>query len=181
VQNHGNFLMLDEPTNHIDLPTKEVLEQALSEFPGTMLIVSHDRYLLSKIADRVVEVREGEVRSYPGSFGSYLSVIAEEQRAEQEQLMEDKRIRREEEYSASKQKQYRSKQQRADDAKRRARIRQLEEEIDSLETQISGLEKEISTPEVAGNFELMTEKCALLEQLRSEVEDKTEEWASLDE
>ncbi|MCR5143491.1 MAG: ABC-F family ATP-binding cassette domain-containing protein [Ruminococcus sp.] len=181
VQNHGNFLMLDEPTNHIDLPTKEVLEEALREFEGTMLIVSHDRYLLSKIADRVVEVREGGVRSFPGSFSNYMNVIAEEQRAEQEQIAEDKRIRREEEYAANKQKQYRSKQQRAEDAKRRQRIKQLEEEIDALETRIAELEEEISDPAVAADFALMTEKCNLLESLRNEVEEKTEEWVALEE
>lgn len=179
--NRGNFLMLDEPTNHIDLPTKEVLEEALRDFPGTILIVSHDRYLLGKIADRVIEVRDGDVRSHAGGFDSFLEMLADEQRAEADALAESKRIAREEDYAQRKQKQYRSKQQRAEDAKRRQRIAELEQLIDELESRAAELELEISDPEVAENFQLMTEKCSLLEQTRDEIDKLTEEWAELGE
>ena len=178
--NKGNFLILDEPTTHIDLSTKEVLEEALKDFEGTMLLVSHDRYLLSKTATRIVELTEGSVRSFDGGFEGYIKTIEAEEKAEQEKLAEDKRLKAEEEYKQSKQRSYRSKQQRADDAKRRQRIKELETEIAELEELIETLEAEIATPEVSGDYALMTEKCALLEQSRQDIDSKMEEWASLE-
>ncbi len=66
-----NFLMLDEPTNHIDIKTKEVLEQALLDFDGTILFISHDRYFLNKLADRIVEIRDQKLLSYVGNYEYY--------------------------------------------------------------------------------------------------------------
>jgi ATP-binding cassette subfamily F protein 3 len=70
---------LDEPTNHLDIPAKETLESALTQFDGTALIVSHDRYFISQVANKIVEVREGELRVYQGNYRYYLDKIAEEQ------------------------------------------------------------------------------------------------------
>jgi ATP-binding cassette subfamily F protein 3 len=74
-----NLLILDEPTNHLDIPAKETLESALTQFDGTALIVSHDRYFISQVANKIVEVREGELRVYQGNYRYYLDKIAEEQ------------------------------------------------------------------------------------------------------
>jgi len=68
-----NFLLLDEPTNHIDIKTKEVLEQALLEFDGTVLFISHDRYFLNKLADRIIEIRDKKLISYVGNYEYYKS------------------------------------------------------------------------------------------------------------
>ncbi|HEY9688537.1 MAG TPA: ATP-binding cassette domain-containing protein [Coleofasciculaceae cyanobacterium] len=74
-----NLLILDEPTNHLDIPAKETLESALTQFDGTALIVSHDRYFISQVANKIVEVRDGELRVYQGNYRYYLDKIAEEQ------------------------------------------------------------------------------------------------------
>jgi len=66
-----NCLVLDEPTNHLDIDSLEVLEAELERFPGTVVFVSHDRYFLDRIADRIVEVRDGEVRSHTGGYTAY--------------------------------------------------------------------------------------------------------------
>jgi ATP-binding cassette subfamily F protein 3 len=68
----GNFLLLDEPTNHLDMRAKDVLLTALQEFTGTVLFVSHDRYFIDKLATRVFEVGDGEVRVYPGNYEDYV-------------------------------------------------------------------------------------------------------------
>jgi ATP-binding cassette subfamily F protein 3 len=68
----ANFLVLDEPTNNLDIPSIEVLEAALDDFDGTVLAVSHDRYFLDRIADRIVAIEDGEVRTYPGNYSDYL-------------------------------------------------------------------------------------------------------------
>ena len=178
--NHGNLLILDEPTNHIDLPTKEVLEEALKEFGGTMILVSHDRYLLNKTASRIVELTPNHVRSFDGDFDFYINTITEEEKSATERQAEEKRAAAAEEYNEKKQKQYRSKQQRADDAKRRQLMRDLENEIEQIEEQIAELEEEIASPEIAADFAIMTEKCSQLEALRSQADEKMEQWATLD-
>jgi ATPase components of ABC transporters with duplicated ATPase domains len=67
-----NFLILDEPTNHLDIPAKEMLETALKEYDGTVAIVSHDRYFISQVANKIVEIRDGELIVYAGDYNYYL-------------------------------------------------------------------------------------------------------------
>jgi ATP-binding cassette, subfamily F, member 3 len=73
-----NLLILDEPTNHLDIPAKEMLEEALQNYEGSAIIVSHDRFFLEQVANKIVEVREGELRLYRGDYHYYLDKIAEE-------------------------------------------------------------------------------------------------------
>ena len=73
-----NLLMLDEPTNHLDIPAKEMLESAIQNYDGTVIIVSHDRYFISQVANKIVEIRDGEFRVYLGDYNYYLEKIAEE-------------------------------------------------------------------------------------------------------
>ncbi len=74
----ANLLILDEPTNHLDIPAKEMLEEALQNYDGTVIIVSHDRYFISQVANKIVEIREGELILYRGDYHYYLDKIAEE-------------------------------------------------------------------------------------------------------
>ena len=72
LQQKINTLIFDEPTNHIDIPTKEVLEEALEEFDGTLIFISHDRYFINKFADKVVEFENGKVNTYLGNYDNYI-------------------------------------------------------------------------------------------------------------
>lgn len=74
----ANLLILDEPTNHLDIPAKEMLEEALKHYDGTAILVSHDRYFISQVANKIVEIRDGEFRLYRGDYHYYLDKIAEE-------------------------------------------------------------------------------------------------------
>ncbi|NJN71508.1 MAG: ABC-F family ATP-binding cassette domain-containing protein [Limnothrix sp. RL_2_0] len=82
----ANFLILDEPTNHLDIPAKEMLENALKEYDGTVAIVSHDRYFISQVANKIVEVRDGELIVYNGDYHYYLEKIEQEKAATKARL-----------------------------------------------------------------------------------------------
>jgi ATP-binding cassette subfamily F protein 3 len=71
VYQQSNFLVLDEPTNHLDIPATESLEEALEAYTGTLIIVSHDRVFLDRIADRVIRIEGGKVTDYPGTFAEF--------------------------------------------------------------------------------------------------------------
>ena len=87
----ANLLILDEPTNHLDIPAKEMLENALKNYDGTALVVSHDRYFISQVANKIVEIRDGELRLYRGDYHYYLDKIEEEkERARLEKIEAEK-------------------------------------------------------------------------------------------
>ncbi|MGF1540084.1 MAG: ABC-F family ATP-binding cassette domain-containing protein [Pleurocapsa sp.] len=82
----ANLLILDEPTNHLDIPAKEMLEEALQNYDGTVIIVSHDRYFISQVANKIVEIRDGELVAYQGNYHYYLDKIEEEKAKEQQKI-----------------------------------------------------------------------------------------------
>lgn len=86
-----NLLILDEPTNHLDIPAKEMMEEALQHYDGTVLIVSHDRYFISQVATKIVEIRDGQLPVYAGDYHYYLDKLEEEKfKAKQEKLAAEK-------------------------------------------------------------------------------------------
>lgn len=177
--NRGNVLVLDEPTNHLDLSTKEVLEDALAEFGGTIILVSHDRYLLNKVASRIIEIKHDEVNSYEGNFDAYSEAVNAARQLKMQSEAEIKRAEEEKAYKEKKARQYRSKEQRAADAQKRNRIRELEKEIEDTEVLIFELENAISDPEIASDYSKMSEKCKELEEAKTALDQKMDEWAEL--
>ncbi len=178
VFEYGNVLILDEPTNHMDLTTKEVIERALEEFDGTIIMVSHDRYLLNKVPNKIVEMQPGSMMVYNGNFDYYLersAVLAEQAAAA---AVQEKRETRESEGAAQ---YHRSKQQRSEDARRKRRLRELEELTAALEEEIGALEKEISDPETASDFQRLNEKCMELEEKKEKLNQAMDEWIELSE
>lgn len=173
--NRGNVLVLDEPTNHLDLSTKEVLEDALAEFGGTIILVSHDRYLLNKVASRIIEIKHDEVNSYEGNFDAYSEAVNAARQLKMQSEAEIKRAEEEKAYKENKARQYRSKEQRAADAQKRNRIRELEKEIEDTEVLIFELENAISDPEIASDYSKMSEKCKELEEAKTALDQKMDE------
>ena len=181
MQEHGNVLILDEPTNHLDLSSKEAIEEALAEYTGTVIFVSHDRYLLSKIADRLIELTDGGYREHNYGFEKYLDVLRDEQ-AEQKRIADAEKFAKAAEAAKEKQvKTYRSKQQRSADAARKNEMRRLEKEMDDLQAQIDALTEEISKEEVYTDYELMNSKCAEIETLKQKIDEDFELLVELDE
>ena len=180
MQEHGNVLILDEPTNHLDLSTKEAIEEALEEYNGTIIFVSHDRYLLSKIADRLIELTDGGYRCHNFGFEKYLDVLREEQSEQKRAADEEKRQRAAEAAKEKSEKNYRSKQQRSADAARKNEMRRLEKEIDELQAKIDALTEEIGREEVYSDYELMNAKCAEIDALKQRIDENFELLIELD-
>ncbi|HRU97439.1 MAG TPA: ABC-F family ATP-binding cassette domain-containing protein [Ruminococcus sp.] len=181
MQEHGNVLILDEPTNHLDLSSKEAIEEALKEYTGTVIFVSHDRYLLSKIADRLIELTDGSYREHNYGFEKYLDVLRAEQ-AEQKRIADAEKFAKAAEAAKEKQAHvYRNKQQRSADAARKNEMRRLEKEIDEFQAQIDALTEEISKEEVYTDYELMNSKCAEIDALKQKIDENFEKLIELDE
>ncbi|HOR21397.1 MAG TPA: ABC-F family ATP-binding cassette domain-containing protein [Ruminococcus sp.] len=181
MQEHGNVLILDEPTNHLDLSSKEAIEQALEEYTGTVIFVSHDRYLLSRIADRLIELTEGGYRVHEYGFEKYLDVLREEQ-AEEKRIADAEKTAKAAEAAKEKNvRAYRSKQQRSADAARKNEMRRLEKEIDEMQAQIDALTEEIGREEVYSDYELMNQKCGEIDALKQKIDENFELMIELDE
>ncbi len=177
----GNVLILDEPTNHLDIDTKEVLENALCDFGGTIIFVSHDRYLLNKLSSRIIEITEEGVESFNGGFDEFMEV-KRSRRLSAEQLIEEERSEKAKQADDEKKaKSYRSKEQRAADARKRNRIRELERMIEQLEAEMKLLQQEMSSPEVCADYQLMNEKCAEFEEKKKLSAEYSDEWLLLSE
>lgn len=180
MQEHGNVLILDEPTNHLDLSSKEAIETALEEYTGTVIFVSHDRYLLSRIADRLIELTDGVYREHNYGFEKYIEVLRAEQ-AEEKRIADAEKFAKAAEAARDKQvKAYRSKQQRSADAARKNEMRRLEKEIDEFQAQIDELTAEIAKEEVYTDYELMNQKCAEIDSLKQKIDENFDKLIELD-
>ena len=174
----ANVLILDEPTNHLDLDSKEVLEKALAEYGGTVLFVSHDRYLLNKIPNRIVEIKRDGAVIYDGNYDYYRERCEAEETAQREAAQAAAYAAAQEKKSENRG--FRTKEQRRADAERKNRIRELERLIEETETHIAELEEEMTLEEVFSDYKLMNEKCAECDDARNRLEGYYGEWTELE-
>lgn len=177
---HGNVLILDEPTNHLDLSSKDAIEQALEEYTGTIIFVSHDRYLLSKIATRIIELKADGYEVYENNFAKYLDILKQRQeeekrRTDAEKLEKAQTAMREKSAVA-----YKSKQQRSAEAERRKKIKSIETEIDTLQNQLDLLNEEITKPEIFSDYETMNQKCSEIDRIKTLIDEKFDMLVELD-
>lgn len=163
---NGNVLVLDEPTNHLDLPARESLESALKAFDGTLLFVSHDRYFIRALAGKIIELENGALTEFTGSYDDYTAFktqAKEREKTSVERIPAPTLSKNSEQADSY----YRSKEERAQEAKRRTRVKKIEEKISALEAEDERINDELSTPEVTANFALLTEKCNRLEEIKT--------------
>lgn len=177
----GNVLILDEPTNHLDITAKEAIEEALAEYDGTIIFVSHDRYLLNRIADKILEIRKDGTEIYNGDFDYYLDVNKKREIAAQLAADELKRAEEAKNITEKKTAAFKSKEQRSAEAKRRNRIKELEKEIDSKQEMLNALQIEITQEEVYSDFVLMNSKCTEINTLKEQIDHMFDEIIELSE
>lgn len=174
----ANTLILDEPTNHLDLQSKEELEKSLVEFEGSMILVSHDRYFLNAIPNKIIELSKNGLKLYKGNFDFYMEEVKKEQAAQAgEQVRAQEKSRSTEDKNSF----YRSKQERREEAQRKTMLKKLEQEIEMLDGEIYELENSISSPEISCDYEKVAELCTELEQKKALHDEKFAAWAELSE
>lgn len=166
----ANVMLLDEPTNHLDLPSKEVLEEALEEYEGTLLFVSHDRYLLNKLPDKIIEMNQDGITVYEGKYDDYMA----QQQTQAAAAAEDTKPKKKAQSGS-----YRSKEQRRATVQRRSRIRELEEQIAWLEKETKLLQEELGEEAVYTDYQLATEKTVKIEENSKKLDACYEEWERL--
>lgn len=170
----SNFLLLDEPTNHLDASSREELEKTLLDYSGTMLIVSHDRYFINKIADRILLLTNDGVKEYLGNYDYYLErSTAEKQGAVQTESKKDKKEKPQNDYFLQKQKQ-------SEERKRQTKLKKAESEIERLDEEIAKTQELLSSEEVAADYEKLMELSKLLEDLQKQQEEQYEIWEELE-
>ena len=172
----ANTLILDEPTNHLDIESKEVFEEALMEFPGTVIVVSHDRYFLQRIPTRILELTQDGVIEYLGRYDYYLE-------KKSQGISAKKYFSKVQEKSAGDAAQQRRlKKEREAEERRRARLSEkLETEIFELENQISELEQNLCKPENMSDYELLARLGAEREETEKRLAEAYDEWAKVQE
>ena len=160
---NANFLILDEPTNPLDLPARESLEKSLREFDGTVLFVSHDRYFISAVADRVVEIEDKKLNVYEGDYKFY-----NEQKSKQREILREAAEQSEFAVRAAKKSEsYRSKQKRAEEARKKERIKKIEAEISTLEEEEAAINKSLAEPEIFADYKKVQSLTARLEEIKN--------------
>lgn len=174
---HDNFLVLDEPTNHLDIDSKEVLEQAIKDFDGTILLVSHDRYFINKVATSVLEIAPTGSTLYLGDYDYYLA-----KKEEQAELLAAKKqangqaIEPKKEVSTGKLNYAKSKEQQKQERKLTRKVAELEAKVEKLDAAKTELETQMAQPENFNDLDKMAELQQQLEETSQQLALTEEEW-----
>ncbi len=177
LMKNPNFLVLDEPTNDLDIQTLQILEEYLADFPGCVIVVSHDRYFMDKVVDHLLVFKgNGVIKDFPGNYTQYRMFADKEEKPTNEKPA-DKNERK-------------GKTERADDPsaepakrkltyKERLEMAQLEKDIAALEEKQKSIEEDLCSGKLS--VDELTEKSKLLSSLKDEIDEKSMRWLELDE
>ena len=172
---HNNFLLMDEPTNHLDLEAKEVLEQALQNYDGTLLFVSHDRYFINQLANKIVEIKNGVAQVYEGDYSYYLDEKNKQDSASENESSENREIVEPE--------QNKNKLSYQEQKLRDSQKRKLQREVENTENKIEKLEKEqkdiqsqMADPAIATNFDKLGPLQEQLSAVQKQLDDANDAW-----
>lgn len=173
-----NFLLMDEPTNHLDIEAKEVLEEALDNYDGTLFFVSHDRYFINELANKIISVRDGHAKIYNGNYSYYLDEKAKQAAAAQE--AEAQKAETETTPAASQNKGKLSYQeQKARDSQKRKLERAVsdaEAKIEKLEAEEKEIQTEMANPEIAASFEKLGPLQEKLSAVQKQLDQANNDW-----
>ena len=170
---HDNFLLMDEPTNHLDIEAKEVLEKALASYDGTLLFVSHDRYFINQLANKIVAVRDGHAKIYEGNYSYYLDEKAKQAQAEAEKAPAAPQLVKTSDSKLSYQ-----EQKKRDSEKRKLQrlVDQAEQQLAELEAKEADIQQQMADPAIAADFSKLGPLQEDLTAVQEELEKVSAQW-----
>ena len=170
---HDNFLLMDEPTNHLDIEAKEVLEKALASYDGTLLFVSHDRYFINQLANKIVAVRDGHAKIYEGNYSYYL-----DEKAKQAQAEAEKAPAAPQPVKANDSKLSYQEQKKRDSEKRKLQrlVDQAEQQLAELEAKEADIQQQMADPAIAADFSKLGPLQEDLTAVQEELEKVSVQW-----
>lgn len=171
---HNNFLLMDEPTNHLDLDAKEVLEKALADYDGTLLFVSHDRYFINELANKIVVAKDGQAKIYEGNYTYYLNEKAKEEAAAQEAAPEEAPTVK----AVSENKISYQEQKKRDSEKRKLerQVAQAEKDLEELEAKEQEIQEAMADPAIAADFSKLGPLQEDLTAVQEKISQVTQAW-----
>lgn len=173
LMRNPNFLILDEPTNDLDIQTLQVLEEYLQDFPGCVIVVSHDRYFMDKVVDHLLVFHgEGEIKDFPGNYTQYREVAAMETKAQAQQKASSKE-------AEQPKKDYHNDTRRRLTYKEKMELQQLEKDIEKLEGEKAEIEEALCSGTLS--VDELTKNSIRLPQLNEELDEKSMRWLELSE
>ena len=167
----ANLLLLDEPTNHLDIPTQEVLQEVLENFQGTILLVSHDRYLVDRLATQIWELRDARLTVFDGTLAEHTDA----RRRAAEVAREEAAVLRKETRNPG----VAARQQRNEERRRQGAVARAEERVHALEQRQAALAEGLTAASMAQDLDAIRRLGAEHEEVRQELEAALEEWSDL--
>ncbi|WKV12152.1 ABC-F family ATP-binding cassette domain-containing protein [Marivirga harenae] len=174
---NANFLLLDEPTNHLDMQSENILIQALQQYEGSFITVSHNRYFVSNVANKIWWIEDYQIKEYPGTYDEFQDWFAKREAAKVEDKSFDEELKKEQ--KKEKQSKPRHNPEDAEFKAKQKELSKLETTIEKLEADKKVLEEELAKPSVYGNPDKLFEVNQEFEKLSKELEQLTEEWENL--
>ena len=173
-----NFLLMDEPTNHLDIEAKEVLEEALDNYDGTLLFVSHDRYFINELANKIISVRDGHAKIYNGNYSYYLDEKAKQAAAAQEAETQKAEAETTPVASQNKGKLSYQEQKARDSQKRKLEraVSDAEAKIEKLEAEEKEIQTEMANPDIAASFEKLGPLQEKLSAVQKQLDQANNDW-----
>lgn len=168
----SNFLLMDEPTNHLDIDSKEILEDALSNYDGTVLVVSHDRYFLNKLCNKIIDMTSEGLSEYLGNYDYYLEKKAELEQTDDEIIVN----RTKTQINAERKK---DRELRAEKKKKEKEIKDVEEKIESNENELALLEEKLCQQSTYNDKNLVLQINEKIQALKAEIEELYTFWSNI--